>query len=128
MISRRFQIAARTSRARNDRPRTRQEPASVSLAMRERTRKKQIQQSRKSALQQDATMVLTAVVLTYFRPFSSLRISLSTSFFYAIDSLDLRRRRNLLGAFSSLSLNTPTLDEIQFYSANCFLLYHRLLR
>lgn len=94
VISRRFQIAAGPLeletiakglvRARLVLRRRRAAP--------ERTRKKQIRQSRKSALQ-DATKVLTAEALTYFRPSSCLSAYLCplTSFFYAADPLDLRR-------------------------------------
>jgi len=50
------------------------------------------------------------------------------SFFYAVDPLDLRRGKGDTLRASSLSLNTPTPGGIQFYSADCFLLYRRLLR
>lgn len=97
--------------------------------------RKQIRQSRKSALQ-DATMVLAveALILIFVRLSISAYLCPLSSFFYAVDPLDLSRwkeessARARACAFSSLSLNTPTPGGIQFYSADCFLLYRRLLR
>lgn len=59
-------------------------------------------------------------------PFSRASLSISCVFLRGRPSWSSVKRG--FAAFSSLSLNTPTPGEIQFYSADCFLLYRRLLR